>query len=440
MPQGIAKGPGAVVLQEQTSPLQFLMAAQEYKQKQAAAQAELIQKQKNARDKDFKEYAQFDMGKIYEPFAQQGRQMYGQYQDWINKHYMEGTESSPIFESQVQEYQRGLSDWANKAQAVESKHKEVLGSIQKNEFLDDDYYLQSLNDQFFNPDGSARNMGEISLSNTHENTLSDMGGYKIHDYTKQFWDNADNTVFKTIEDRYNQAGIPVKSTIEHKYRVYRPVLDENMMPTGEFETNTDGSLKVNVDDDVLNAFQQDKLADRWLDEELERRGFENTRDNKKLLVGELSNNEAYLLRSEVSRAKQEGVTTDKELFDSSDFKNRMAVIDEMRAGNEDALARARNRGTEIEFEYPTGPGLEDPDQPVAVVGSYLKEVTRGSRTQLVPTPFRIELGNDKQSIQELNNLLNEISPAKQDINSDSVWKYVSGGVEDTGGEFDALGL
>ncbi|MGC3945365.1 MAG: hypothetical protein QM762_12765 [Chryseolinea sp.] len=230
-------------------------------QRQRALQAEQDKLAKDKRDKKMWELINVSPEKAYAPFNDQVLDAAKSHRAKVAG-YLErgGDPDDPQFQLSVKQGWDEINDLAHRSNYVKDVLQQTKDTIEKNPYLNYQYYFPKINDLYMDPTGKALPLDKVDVEKIRSIYTDDPGGFNDVKYTKDFMDGLNENMSSYVTQKAVNNGL-LTNDVETKWKgdVYTPdpnsplgvALDERGMP------------KVNVSQQMANSFLNSDTAARY---------------------------------------------------------------------------------------------------------------------------------------------------------------------------------
>lgn len=256
--QGIQGRGQAGVFGGSVSPLQVYLQQGANRQRR---EQQLYEEDRKKRDDLIGDLRKFNPDKVWEPFYDEVNQFVQKnVRDYAYKGLEKGVPVSRL-NADLERNKGEANTLVNKINWLKSQHTDIGARIDKDQYLDPNYYHPKLNDMFFNG-RNAKPMNEIDTNNA-ENIFNDSKGYNVPKITEDF--------LKGVPQKINEHYTKLMNDLGENYDIEK---------TGTklgIQRNPDGSIvmdprtnqpKIQMTDDVYRFALQNKYVSNILKDNL----------------------------------------------------------------------------------------------------------------------------------------------------------------------------
>lgn len=264
-----------------------------YKRKQdidrkAVIQAEQDRLARDKRDKRLWELTNVDPDKAFAPFNQQvldaAKTHRQKVADYLNAG---GNPEDPNFLLSNKQGWDQVNDIALRTNYVKDVLTQTKDTIEKNPYLNYQYYFPKINDLYMDKDGKALPLDKVDVEKIRGIYTEDPGGFNDIKYTKDFLSGLnDNMASYVTQKAMNNGILTTDGETKWKGDVYIP--DPNSAIGVKVDAN--GQPIVNVTQELVNSFMNSDTASRYYTKLAQDQGLE-VKDIVRQRVAGIQNNE-----------------------------------------------------------------------------------------------------------------------------------------------------
>lgn len=232
-------------------------------ERKRAFQAEQGRLAKEQRDKKMWEMVNVDPEATFQPFNRQVMEAADGHRKKIVSYFENGgNPNDPAFQMASKKGWDEVNDLARRSNYIKKTIEETQAVIEKNPFLQKDYYFPKIWDMYMDEKGNGKSLDQVDPVAIQNVFVSDPLGFNETEYRKKFMDGLNENMTNYISQKSANNGILTEDH-ETKWKggIYTPD-PEN--PIG-VKTNPDGTPVLNVTPELVNSYTNSETAKRYYD-------------------------------------------------------------------------------------------------------------------------------------------------------------------------------